>query len=91
MQALASQTYPLLFAPGQIGPREARNRIVSTSHGTNMSDPDGSPSDAEIAYHAAKAAGGCGIVQMFGTASATPIGVAPSLWGTRPALPNTRP
>jgi 2,4-dienoyl-CoA reductase-like NADH-dependent reductase (Old Yellow Enzyme family)/thioredoxin reductase len=67
-------SYPLLFSPRTIGGREARNRIVSTSHGTNLANPDGSPSDALIAYHAAKAAGGCAIVQMFGTASATPIG-----------------
>ena len=72
-------SYPLLFSPGTLGAREARNRIVSTSHGTNLADPDGSPSDALIAYHAAKAAGGCGIVQMFGSASATPIGAQPPL------------
>lgn len=66
--------YPLLFSPGPLGARVAKNRIVSTSHGTNLADPDGAPSDALIAYHAAKAAGGCGLVQMFGTASATPIG-----------------
>ncbi len=69
--------YPLLFSPGRLGAREARNRIVSTSHGTNLADPSGAPSDELIAYHAAKAAGGCGLVQMFGTASATPIGGQP--------------
>jgi 2,4-dienoyl-CoA reductase-like NADH-dependent reductase (Old Yellow Enzyme family)/thioredoxin reductase len=70
----APTSYPLLFSPAAIGAREARNRIVSTSHGTNLANADGSPSDALIAYHAAKAAGGCGIVQMFGSASASPIG-----------------
>ena len=66
--------YPLLFSAGSLGTRTTKNRIVSTSHGTNLAEPDGAPSDALIAYHAAKAAGGCGLVQMFGTASATPIG-----------------
>jgi 2,4-dienoyl-CoA reductase-like NADH-dependent reductase (Old Yellow Enzyme family) len=39
--------FPLLFSPIRLAGREARNRIVSTSHGTNMSN--GAPSDQEIA------------------------------------------
>ena len=74
MPTSSTASYPTLFSTAPIGAREARNRIVSTSHGTNLANPDGSPSDALIAYHEAKAAGGCAIVQMFGTASATPIG-----------------
>lgn len=64
--------FPLLFSPFRIGHTEARNRIVSTSHGTNMA-VDGGPSEQLIAYHARKAAGGCGTVMMFGTASPSPL------------------
>ena len=67
--------FPLLFSPfrfGRLGHAEAPNRIVSTSHGTNMA-VDGAPSERLIAYHAAKAAGGCGTVMMFGSASPSPL------------------
>ncbi|GAC1614273.1 MAG: NADH:flavin oxidoreductase [Candidatus Dormibacteraceae bacterium] len=69
--------FPLLFAPLRLAGREARNRIVSTSHGTNMSS--GAPTDQEIAYHAEKARGGAGIVMMFGTASPSALTPAPPL------------
>jgi dimethylglycine catabolism A len=68
---MAPLGFPLLFSPfrlGRLGHAEAPNRIVSTSHGTNMA-ADGAPSERLIAYHAAKAAGGCGTVMMFGSAS----------------------
>jgi dimethylglycine catabolism A len=75
--------YPLLFSPFQLGPVTAPNRIVSTSHGTNMA-VGGAPSEQLIAYHEAKAQGGCGIVMMFGSAAAsslTPIsGNHVNLW-----------
>ncbi|MGA7673123.1 MAG: FAD-dependent oxidoreductase [Nitrolancea sp.] len=64
--------FPLLFSPFRLGDTEARNRIVSTSHGTNMA-ANGAPSVREIAYHAAKARGGCGTVMMFGSAAASPL------------------
>jgi dimethylglycine catabolism A len=64
--------FPLLFSPFPLGHAEAPNRIVSTSHGTNMA-VDGAPSQRLIAYHAAKAAGGCGVVMMFGSAAASPL------------------
>src|SRR5262249_56684582 len=72
---MAPTQFPLLFSPfrfGQSGHAEAPNRIVSTSHGTNMA-VDGAPGERLIAYHAAKAAGGCGTVMMFGSASASPL------------------
>ncbi|MEP7200199.1 MAG: hypothetical protein ABI874_10300 [Chloroflexota bacterium] len=68
--------FPLLFSPFPLGHTVAPNRIVSTSHGTNMAE-HGTPSERLIAYHAAKAAGGCGTVMMFGSAAASslmPIG-----------------
>jgi dimethylglycine catabolism A len=64
--------FPHLFSPFQLGNREAPNRIVSTSHGTNMA-VGGVPSEQLIAYHAAKAAGGCGTVMMFGSAAASSL------------------
>ncbi|HVC33399.1 MAG TPA: FAD-dependent oxidoreductase [Chloroflexota bacterium] len=69
---MSTAAYPLLFSPFQLGHIEVRNRIVSTSHGTNMA-ANGSPSAREIAYHAAKARGGCGTVMMFGSAAASPL------------------
>ena len=72
---MSSTAFPRLFSPFQLGVRTARNRIVSTSHGTNFA-VDGAPGETLIAYHEAKAAGGCGTVMMFGSASAsrlTPI------------------
>jgi 2,4-dienoyl-CoA reductase-like NADH-dependent reductase (Old Yellow Enzyme family)/thioredoxin reductase len=86
MHRMAAAPFPLLFSPfrfGLHGHAEARNRIVSTSHGTNMA-VDGAPSERLIAYHAAKAAGGCGTVMMFGSASPSPMTPIPpnhvNLW-----------
>ena len=69
---MSTAAFPLLFSPIQLGHTEARNRIVSTSHGTNMA-VNGAPGAREIAYHAAKARGGCGTVMMFGSAAASPL------------------
>jgi 2,4-dienoyl-CoA reductase-like NADH-dependent reductase (Old Yellow Enzyme family)/thioredoxin reductase len=69
--------YKRLFSPFQLGPREAKNRIVSTPHGTNLA-AGGVPSQALIAYHAAKAAGGCGTVMMFGSAAVSELTPIPS-------------
>ena len=74
---MAPLRFPLLFSPFRLGHAEAPNRIVSTSHGTNMA-VDGAPSERLIAYHAAKAAGGCGTVMMFGSASPSPLTPIPS-------------
>lgn len=67
---MSPSPFPRLFSPFRLGQREAPNRIVSTSHGANMAI-DGTPGDALIAYHEAKAAGGCGTVMMFGSAAAS--------------------
>jgi 2,4-dienoyl-CoA reductase-like NADH-dependent reductase (Old Yellow Enzyme family) len=64
--------FPLLFSSFRLGHATAPNRIVSTSHGTNMA-AQGAPTERLIAYHAAKAAGGCGTVMMFGSASPSPL------------------
>lgn len=47
------------FQPLAIGPVEVKNRIVSAAHDTGFAP--GAISDAFIAYHAARARGGCGL------------------------------
>jgi len=89
---MATTAFPLLFSPMRLGRRDAPNRIVSTSHGTNFAE-HGAPSERLIAYHAAKAAGGCGTVMMFGSAAASALTPIPpnhvNLWDPA-ALPGLR-
>jgi 2,4-dienoyl-CoA reductase-like NADH-dependent reductase (Old Yellow Enzyme family) len=59
--------YPLLFRPLRIGPIEIPNRIVSTAHQTTLVD-GGLPTDDFIAYHAARADGGAGLICIEATA-----------------------
>ena len=59
--------YPLLFRPLRIGPIEIANRIVSTAHQTTLVE-DGLPTEDFVAYHAARAAGGAGLICMEATA-----------------------
>ena len=84
--------FPKLFSPVRLGEREAPNRIVSTSHGTNFA-AGGAPTETLIAYHANKAAGGCGTVMMFGSASASSMTPIPAnhvnLWDPA-AVPGLR-
>jgi len=74
---VTTSPYPTLFSPFRLGHVEARNRIVSTSHGTNLAE-GGAPSDRLIAYHAAKAEGGCGTVMMFGSGAAWAMSPIPN-------------
>jgi 2,4-dienoyl-CoA reductase-like NADH-dependent reductase (Old Yellow Enzyme family) len=53
--------YPLLLSPLRIGPVVILNRIVSTAHQTTLVE-DGLPTDDFVAYHAARAAGGAGLI-----------------------------
>ena len=64
--------FPQLFSPFRLGHTETPNRIVSTSHGTNMAS-EGIPTPQLITYHEAKARGGCGTVMMFGSGAASPL------------------
>ncbi|HZZ00749.1 MAG TPA: hypothetical protein VFE36_14370, partial [Candidatus Baltobacteraceae bacterium] len=64
--------YERLFSAVKLGSRTAKNRIVSTPHGTNLA-VGGVPSPDLIAYHEAKAAGGCGTVMMFGSAAVSEL------------------
>ena len=72
MTSTNANQFPHLFSPFGLGHTEAPNRIVSTSHGTNMASA-GVPTPQLIDYHEAKAKGGCGTVMMFGSGAASPL------------------
>ncbi len=55
--------FPHLFAPARIGRLALRNRLVLTGHGTGMGR-DGGPDERMIAYYAARAAGGVGLIML---------------------------
>jgi len=55
-----SQRFSKLFSAIKLGNCEIKNRIVSTGHHTYLADRE--PSDDLIAYHAARAAGGVGLI-----------------------------
>ncbi len=78
--------FPHLFAPLQLRGRLLRNRIVSTPHATGWGH-DGLIDPREIDYHVRKAAGGCGLVMTFGSASVDPTTAASygaiALWDER--------
>ena len=63
--------FPHLFSPLRLGPREARNRIVSTPHTTGFG-VGGFPRERWVAYEREKARGGAGTIMMFGSASVHP-------------------
>jgi 2,4-dienoyl-CoA reductase-like NADH-dependent reductase (Old Yellow Enzyme family) len=48
-----------VFSPIRLGPVEVPNRVVRTAHGTSLSFTD--ITDDVIAYHVARARGGCGL------------------------------
>ena len=56
-----TQLFPHLFSPLRIGPITVKNRIMSTGHDTCLPH-DGTVNDALIAYHAARARGGAGLI-----------------------------
>ena len=56
-----SVSCPTLFSPLRIGPMTVKNRIISTGHDTCLPH-DGLVSDELIAYHAARARGGAGLI-----------------------------
>lgn len=73
----------MLFSPIKIGTMEVRNRIVMPPMGTNLAASDGSPSDRQINYYAARARGGAGIIQT-GVTEIDPAGkgtaASPAIW-----------
>ena len=72
--------FPRLFSPLRLGPREARNRIVSTPHTTGFGI-GGFPRDRWLAYEREKARGGAGTIMMFGSASVHPSSPVASAGG----------
>lgn len=57
----AKGRYQHLFTPLRLGPLTLRNRIVFSAHLTNYAR-DGHPSDQHVAYYAARAKGGAGLI-----------------------------
>jgi len=55
------QSFPNLFSQLVVGPTCLKNRILSTGHMTVMLE-NGVPSDAMVAYHKTRAAGGAGLI-----------------------------
>ena len=54
-------SYPNLLSPFRLGPVELRNRVVSTSHQTNLVH-DHVPTDDFVAYQEARARGGAAAI-----------------------------
>ncbi len=50
-----------VFAPIKIREMELKNRIILPAMGTRMADADGAVTEKLVAYHAARAKGGCGL------------------------------
>lgn len=59
-----NQHFPKLFERGYIAGLEVKNRIVRQPMGTELGNPDGSPSWATVKAYAEAADGGAGIVYM---------------------------
>ena len=55
--------FPLLFAPFSLNGVTLRNRICLTGHGTGM-ERDNKPDARQIAYYAARAQGGVGLIML---------------------------
>lgn len=54
--------YRNLFSEIRIGNRTIKNRIVMTAMGNHLAGSDGAVSDRDIAFYAARAKGGCGLI-----------------------------
>jgi 2,4-dienoyl-CoA reductase-like NADH-dependent reductase (Old Yellow Enzyme family) len=85
-------SYPLLLSSFDLRGRRLRNRIVSSPHATGWGGSSGLLERSEVEYQVRKAAGGCGLVMTFGSASVDPTTAASygsvALWDERnePAL-----
>jgi 2,4-dienoyl-CoA reductase-like NADH-dependent reductase (Old Yellow Enzyme family) len=84
--------FPLLLSAFDLRGTRLRNRIGSTPHATGWGGSSGLLERAEVDYQVRKAAGGCGLVMTFGSASVDPDTAASygsvALWDERnePAL-----
>ena len=54
--------YRNLFSKIRIGNRTIKNRIVMTAMGNHLAGSDGAVSERDIAFYAARAKGGCGLI-----------------------------
>jgi len=59
--------FPHLFEPGSIGSLSVSNRIVMPAMATNFASETGEPTDRQIAYYAARARGGVGLIVVENT------------------------
>jgi 2,4-dienoyl-CoA reductase-like NADH-dependent reductase (Old Yellow Enzyme family)/thioredoxin reductase len=64
---MSPELFEQLLSPLALGPVELRNRIVSTSHQTNLVSAH-APTDDFVAYHEARARGGVGLIVLEATA-----------------------
>ena len=60
---MAAGNFRHLFTPLKVGNVTVKNRIFSTGHDTSM-PTDGRVNDRLVAYHKARAEGGCGLIVM---------------------------
>jgi 2,4-dienoyl-CoA reductase-like NADH-dependent reductase (Old Yellow Enzyme family) len=58
--------FPSLFSPIKLGAVTLKNRVFSPAHGTTLGTHDGLVSPDMIAYHAARARGGAGLIIIEG-------------------------
>ncbi len=56
------QGMSILLTPARIGTVEIKNRVVMPSMTTRTADPEGLVTDASLAYYAARARGGTGLI-----------------------------
>jgi 2,4-dienoyl-CoA reductase-like NADH-dependent reductase (Old Yellow Enzyme family) len=81
-----TERYPTLLSSVRLGPATLRNRIVSTSHQTNLVH-DGVPTDDFLAYQEARARGGAAAIFIEATAvHETGLLSAHSIAGFDPAV-----
>jgi 2,4-dienoyl-CoA reductase-like NADH-dependent reductase (Old Yellow Enzyme family)/thioredoxin reductase len=77
------KAFKVLFSPIKIGTMELKNRIAMPAMGTNYAEPDGMMSEREIAWHVARARGGCAL-NVTEIANIDPLGKGipgcPSIW-----------
>ena len=64
---MSAHSFGHLLAPGRIGTMTVRNRIVMSPMETMYGTPEGLPSDRTVAYFAARAAGGVGLITVGAT------------------------
>ena len=64
---MSAPSFGHLLAPGRIGTMTVRNRIVMSPMETMYGTPEGLPSDRTVAYFAARAAGGVGLITVGAT------------------------